>query len=130
MAISTFDDLLDEARAQPGAQRLLMVFVQAQLPDFPDDEQQKRFEEGEGGVLVPTVCVDKAPGEIENMAALVAEAEKTGAEWDLFFAAAMDDPNDDEEIQNQLTKMAEALQMGNVGAFIAFDRQGEAQSLD
>lgn len=129
MAIITFDDLLDEARSQPHAQRLLMVFVQAQLPDFPDAEQRKRFDQKEGGVLVPTVCVDKTPDELEGMNTLIEEAQQAGAEWDLFFVAAMDDPEDDEEIQRQLIRITESLQVGNLGSLIAFDREGEAQSL-
>ncbi|GAA3899946.1 hypothetical protein GCM10022228_08000 [Halomonas cibimaris] len=130
MAISSFNDLLGEARSQPRAQRLLLVFAKAELPDFPDDEQRRRFEQGEGGVLVPTVCADKTPDELEDFNALLKEAEQTGAEWDLFFVAGMDDVHGDEEIQNQLSKMTESLQMGNVDSFIAFDKSGEAMSLN
>lgn len=130
MAISSFNDLLGEARSQPRPQRLLLTFAKAELPDFPDDDQRRQFEQGEGGVLVPTVCADKTPDELADMSALLKEAEQTGAEWDLFFVAAMDDPQDDDEIQKQLTKMTESLQMGNVGSFIAFDKNGEALSLN
>ncbi|GAB2719623.1 ribonucleotide reductase subunit alpha [Halomonas garicola] len=130
MAISSFNDLLGEARSQHRPQRLLLVFARAELPDFPDDEQRRQFEQSEGGVLAPTVCVDKTPDELEDMNTLVKEAEKTGAEWDLFFVAAMDDPKDDDEIQKQLTKMTESLQTGNVGSYIAFDKNGEALSLN
>lgn len=129
MAVSSFNDLLGEARSQARSQRLLLVFVKAELPDFPDDEQRRRFEEGEGGVLVPTVCADKTPDELDDTDALLKEAEHTGVEWDLFFVAGMDDVHGDDEVQNQLTKMTESLQMGNVDSFIAFDRQGEAVSL-
>ncbi|WP_311944127.1 ribonucleotide reductase subunit alpha [Halomonas piscis] len=130
MAISHFNDLLSEARSQHRPQRLLLVFARAELPDYPDDEQRRRFDEGEGGVLAPTVCADKTPDELEDMGALVKEAQQIGAEWDLFFVAAMDDPGDDDEIQRQLTKMTESLQTGNVGSFIAFDKNGEALSLN
>jgi|AntDeeMinimDraft_4_1070355.scaffolds.fasta_scaffold01831_6 hypothetical protein len=130
MAISSFNDLLGEARSQPRPQRLLLVFAKAELPDFPDEEQRRQFEQGEGGVLAPTVCADKTPDELADMNALLKEAQQTGAEWDLFFVAGMDDIQGDEEIQNQLTKMTESLQMGNVSSFIAFDKSGEALNLN
>ncbi|MBR2512543.1 MAG: ribonucleotide reductase subunit alpha [Halomonas sp.] len=129
MTIATFSDLLQEARKQAKPQRLLFVFVHAELPDFPDDEQRRRFEQGEGGVLVPVVCVDKPTDELSNMAALVEEARRTGFEWDLVFAAAMDDPADDAEIERQLQRMTASLQMGNITSFIAFDHQGDAVSV-
>lgn len=130
MAISSFNDLLGEARSQSRPQRLLLVFAKAELPDFPDEEQRRQFEQGEGGVLVPTVCADKSPDELDDMNALLKEAKQTGAEWDLFFVAGMDDVHDDDEVQNQLTKMTESLQMGNIGSFIAFDKSGEALNLN
>lgn len=126
MTIATFSDLLQEARKQTKTQRLLFVFVHAELPDFPDDEQRRRFEQGEGGVLVPVICVDKSTDELSSMASLVEESRRTGFEWDLVFAAAMDDPADDAEVERQLQRMTESLQMGNVTSFIAFDHQGDA----
>lgn len=126
MTIATFSDLLQEARKQTKTQRLLFVFVHAELPDFPDDEQRRRFEQGEGGVLVPVICVDKSTDELSSMASLVEESRRTGFEWDLVFAAAMDNPADDAEVERQLQRMTESLQMGNVTSFIAFDHRGDA----
>ncbi|BBI51392.1 hypothetical protein HORIV_38130 [Vreelandella olivaria] len=51
MTIATFADLLQEARKQPKPQRLLFVFVRAELPDFPDAEQRRRFEQGGRGCV-------------------------------------------------------------------------------
>jgi hypothetical protein len=59
--ISSFDDLLCAARAQPEPQRLLFVFADAVLPDDSSPEQRARFEAGQGGALVPLMFVDKTP---------------------------------------------------------------------
>ena len=117
MTIATFADLLLEARKQPKPQRLLFVFVRAELPDFPDADQRRRFEQ---------VCVDKSTEELTSMAALVEESRRTEIEWDLVFTAAMDDPKDDAEVERQLQRMMESLQMGNITAYLAFDHHGNA----
>ncbi|CDS53277.1 FIG00933811: hypothetical protein [Polaromonas sp. CG9_12] len=74
MDISTFDDLLQAARAQPDPQRLLFVFAGVELPDDATPAQRERFEAGQGGALVPLMCVDKRPDELASFAALVEEA--------------------------------------------------------
>ncbi|WP_290908544.1 ribonucleotide reductase subunit alpha [Halomonas sp.] len=89
MAITNFADLISEARLQPDAQRLLFVFIRAELPDNPTAEQRRNFEQGVGGVLTPALCVDKAPEELSDMAALVAESRETGIEWDIVFVGAL-----------------------------------------
>ncbi|TFH85033.1 ribonucleotide reductase subunit alpha [Billgrantia azerbaijanica] len=129
MAISRFRDLLDEARRQPEPQCLLFVFTRAELPDHPSEEQRRRFEQGEGGVLTPVLCVDKTPDELSDMAALVAESRETGIEWDIVFVAALaghgTQPPSSEQAEQHLNRMVESLKMGNIEAFLAFDRQGE-----
>ncbi|MDW0358052.1 ribonucleotide reductase subunit alpha [Halomonas venusta] len=125
VTIVTFADLLHEARKQPQPQRLLFVFVRAELPDFLDADQRRRFEQGEGGVLVPVVCVDKSTQELTSMAALVEESRRTEIEWDLVFTAAMDDPKDDAEVERQLQRMMESLQMGTIATYLAFDHHGD-----
>ncbi|MGQ4877798.1 hypothetical protein ACOJCM_04400 [Billgrantia sp. LNSP4103-1] len=89
LAISRFADLLDEARRQPEPQRLLFVFTRAELPDNPSAEQRRRFEQGEGGVLTPVLCVDKTPDELSDMEALVAESQRTEIDWDIVFVGAL-----------------------------------------
>ena len=64
MDISSFDDLLQAARMQPEPQRLLFVFAAVELPDDATPAQRARFEAGQGGALVPLMCVDKRPEEI------------------------------------------------------------------
>ncbi|MBA2779818.1 ribonucleotide reductase subunit alpha [Billgrantia kenyensis] len=133
MAISRFADLLEEARRQPEPQRLLFVFTRAELPDDPSEEQQRRFAQGEGGVLTPVLCVDKTPEELSDMQALVAESQRTGIEWDIVFVGALSGsgrqaPTSDEAEQH-LQRMVESLQMGNTQRYLALDRQGEAVAL-
>ncbi|MGJ7458807.1 ribonucleotide reductase subunit alpha [Halomonas sp. MA07-2] len=130
MAITNFSDLINEARLQPDAQRLLFVFTRAELPDNPTPEQRQKFEQGEGGVLTPALCVDKAPEELSDMAALVAESKETGIEWDIVFVGALSGHGGEapsaEQAEAQLQRMVESLKMGNVEAFLALDRQGQA----
>ncbi|MCE8004942.1 ribonucleotide reductase subunit alpha [Billgrantia ethanolica] len=133
MAISRFADLLDEARRQPEPQRLLFVFTRAELPDNPTEEQRERFEQGEGGALTPVLCVDKTPEELSDMAALVAESQHTGIEWDVVFVGALSgrgrEAPTSEEAENHLQRMVQSLQMGNTQSFLALNRQGEAIAL-
>lgn len=129
MAIRSFNELLDEARRQPEPQRLLFVFARAELPDEPSAEQRRRFEQGEGGVLTPALYVDKRPDELTDMAALADEARETGMEWDVAFVAALADPEGTADVEPHLERMVEALKMGNVERFLAFDTQGEVLSL-
>ena len=88
MDILSFDDLLQAARAQSQPQRLLFVFAGVELPDDSTPVQRARFEAGQGGALVPLMCVDKRPEELSSFAALVQESSQFGHAWGLVFAAA------------------------------------------
>lgn len=130
MSIASYADLLDEARQQPEPQRLLFVFARAELPDHPDEEQRKRFEQGQGGALAPVLCVDKTLEELSDMPALVEESRRTGVDWDVVFVAALAGdgihPPTSDEAEQPLQRMVESLQMGSIENFLAFDRQGGA----
>jgi hypothetical protein len=131
--INNFADLLTEAKRQPEPQRLLMVFCRAELPKDATEAEKAEFERGEGGALVPAVCVDKALNELTDFTALCTEAEKTGADWDIMFVGALSGragftPSSD-EAQQPLTMMVEAIQMGQVGNFLAINRTGDAVQL-
>ncbi len=132
MAISNYADLLAEAHRQTEPQRLLFVLARAELPDNPDQAQRERFEQGEGGVLAPVLCVDKTLEELSDMAALVEESQGTGQEWDIVFVAALAGdgalPPSSEEAEQPLQRMVESIKMGSIENFLAFDRQGEAVS--
>lgn len=129
MDISTFDDLLQVARAQPEPQRLLFVFAGVELPDDATPEQRERFEAGQGGALVPLMCVDKRPDELASFSALVAESIQFGAQpWGIVFAAAMSGTLNraptSEDAEEPLQRMVEAIKQGKHGAYIPFDPQG------
>ena len=132
MDISSFDDLLHAARLQPEPQRLLFVFVGVELPDDATPAQRARFEQGQGGALVPLMCVDKTPQELPSFAALAAEARQfaaAGQDWVMVFVAALSGrlhqaptPADAEA---PLQRMVDAIKRGAIESFIPFDRQGD-----
>ncbi|WP_069385058.1 ribonucleotide reductase subunit alpha [Halomonas caseinilytica] len=130
MAIASYSELLAEAHNWPTPQRLLFVFTKAELPDNPDTQQREDFEQGEGGVLTPILCVDKSLSELSDMASLVAESQRTGVTWDIVFVAALAgdgvNPPTSEEAERPLQRMVEALQMGSIDNFLAFDHHGDA----
>jgi hypothetical protein len=133
MNISSFDDLLQSARYQPLPQRLLFVFAGVELPDDSTPEQRAGFEAGEGGALVPRMCVDKSPQELDSFADLVKEASLLGQPWGMVFAAAMSgapgEPPTSEEAGKALEHMVEAIKQGNIDAYIPFDVQGHTVNI-
>ncbi len=129
MDISSFDDLLKAARAQPEPQRLLFVFAAVELPEDSTPDQKAGFDAGEGGALVPLMTVDKALADLHSFDALVQESADMGQDWRIVFAAAMSG-NDDRspssaDAELPLQRMVEAIKQGAHGAFIPFDRQGQ-----
>ena len=134
MQIASFDDLLRAAHAQPEPQRLLFVFAAAELPDDATPQQRADFEAGHGGALVPRMCVDKAPHELDSFAALVREAEQfdTG-DWNMVFAAALPGTQHhaptSADAEAPLQAMVESIRAGTLGNFIPFNRQGEPVQL-
>lgn len=127
MAIDSFNDLLNEARQQPDSQRLLFVFTRAELPDHPSEEQKVNFKQGNSGVLIPMLCVDKPLKELSNMKSLREESQATGIEWDIVFVAAMTELGS-ELAGLQLDRMVDAIKVGNIEAYLTFDRDGEIVS--
>ena len=130
MTISSFDDLLHAARAQPEHQRLLFVFAGVELPDDATPEQRQRFEAGQGGALVPLMCVDKRPDEVVSFGALTQESGQFGQQWGIVFAAALSGTLScaptSEDAEEPLQRMVEAIRRGEHGAYIPFDPQGDA----
>jgi len=129
MTISSFDDLLLEARQQAEPQRLLFVFSGAELPDDATAVQRARFEAGSGGALTPLMCVDKTPQELDTFSALVEESCQFGHDWVVVFVAALAGRGGlaptSKEAEAPLQRMVESIKAGLVGAFIPFDRQGQ-----
>ncbi len=129
MQISNFNDLLMAARQQPMPQRLLFVFATVELPDDPTPQQRADFDAGHGGAIVPLMCVDKEPHELDGFSTLVAEAEQFGKPWAMVFAAALSSTTgqapDDEAVKKALDNMIEAVKLGDIERFIPFNAQGE-----
>ena len=129
MMMNDFQQLLHAAGQQAEPQRLLFVFVRAELPESPTSDQRDRHDRREGGTLSPVLCVDKLPAEVASFQALAAESTTTGIDWDLDFVAALDGragfaPNSDEAAR-PLQLMVNAIHDGQIGRFAAFDRGGE-----
>lgn len=133
MDISTFDDLLAAARAQPQPQRLLFVFAAIELPDDASPAQRAAFEQGQGGALVPRMCVDKSPDELTSFDQLRQEAVSFEQPWGMVFAAALSGAPgkapSSADAQAPLQKMVEAIRQGQIGAYIPFDGEGRAVRL-
>lgn len=133
MNISCFDDLLSAAKQQHHAQRLLLVFANAELPTDCTDVQRHEFESGAGGTLVPVMCVDKSPQEIGNFANLIDESESFEVSWQILFASTMSDQPDrqaaDLSVQSLLQGMVESIKLGSLVNMITFSRQGRAIAL-
>ena len=133
MDITTFDDLLLAARQQPDPQRLLLVFAGASLPPDASAAQRAEFEAGEGGELAPLMCVDKDPHALASFAALAAEAKTLGPPWMLVFAGALAGqaplPPSESQVEAALEQMVEAVRVGDLVPYLAFDREGHAVTL-
>ena len=132
MDISSFDDLLQAARQQPEPQRLLFVFAAVELPDDATPAQRERFAAGQGGALVPLMCVDKTPQELASFSALVDEARQftaPGHDWAMVFAAALsgtlNQAPTSADAEAPLQRMVDAIKGGQLNAFIPFDRNGQ-----
>jgi hypothetical protein len=130
MEITRFEDLLAASRAQSQPQRLLFVFAAVELPDDATADEHAGFARGEGGALVPQMCVDKAPDELNTFADLVAEAAQFGKPWGIVFAAAMSGragavPTT-ADADEPLERMIAAIQGGRFDGYVPFDPQGEA----
>ena len=131
--ISSYEDLLKAANAQAEPQRLLFVLTQAELPDEYTKDQQERFKARKGGALTPVMCVDKLASEQGSFADFVEESRQTGQEWDVVFVACLSGksglaPSSD-DAEEPLKTMIKSVQVGSIGNFLAFNRNGELVSL-
>lgn len=129
MTLSSFDDLLQAARAQREPQRLLFVFAGVELPEDATPAQRKGFEAGQGGALVPLMCVDKSPDELASFSALVEEARQFPQPWGIVLVGALSGRQGraptSEEAEAPLQAMVEAIRRGQIGNYILFDTQGD-----
>ena len=128
VTISSFDDLVAAARAEPVPQRLLFVFVQTKMQKDYDEAERAGFERGEGGALEPRFCVDLPIEELTTLAALVQEADRMDAEWDKMLIGCMNDVNDaatraDTELRAMVARIESG---GDLRRYACFDREGHA----
>lgn len=130
MDIADFSSLLAAAKAQPEPQRLLFVFVAAELPEDATEQERQRHAEKQGGSLRPVLCVDKLPEELSDFAGLIAESSSIGVAWDLVLSAGLSGragmPPSSDKAEQPLKMMVGAIEAGSIGNFLAFDRQGQA----
>ena len=133
MTIANFNDLLQAARSEALPQRLLFVFSEVELPDDCTPQERAQFEAGQGGALVPKMCVDKSPDELPSFDALVTEATQFGQNWGMVFAAAMSGtaqkPPTSADADKPLQDMVEAIKQGKISAYIPFDKSGRPVQL-
>lgn len=133
MNITSYDDLIRAARAQPQPQRLLFAFARAELPDGAGEAERARFAERRGGALAPVMCVDKTAEELGSFDDLVAESKHTGKEWDIVFVTTMSGRNGKppatSEAEAPLNMMVTYIHTGQIGQFLAFGRDGELKQL-
>lgn len=133
MNITSYDDLIDAARAQPQPQRLLFAFAKAELPENVGAAERAGFAEQRGGALAPVMCVDKTTDELGNFADLVAESKHTGKEWDIVFVTTMSGRNGkppaSSEAEAPLNMMVTYIHTGQIGQFLAFGRSGDLLQL-
>ncbi len=135
--ISHFDDLLRAARSETLPQRLLIVFAGAELPADATVAQRAAFEAGHGGALVPVMCVDKRPADVESFAQLSAEADTMQQGWKVVLAGALPGSVSGEPTDSAINEVFQRwlahIQSGRVDQVlaqtIAFSRTGEAISL-
>lgn len=125
---SDFEQLLQAAADQAEPQRLLFVFARADLPDRASPEERDRFLAGKGGALTPLICVDKAPADLTDFDSLLAESRRAGPPWQVVFAAALSGAAGRRPTEAQvgpaLEKMVNAIWVGRVDRFAAFDSAG------
>lgn len=108
---------------------MLFTFVKAELPSDAGTVQQERFAEKQGGALSPIMCVDKLAHELSSFEKLVEESRQTGAHWDIVFVTTMSGKNGQEpshvEAEAPLKMMIASIEKGQIGNFLAFNREGE-----
>ena len=133
MNITTMDDLLTAARAQTRAQRLLFVFAKAELPTESSPSQQAQFLAGQGGALVPVVCVDKTPDELTGMAQLLQESQALGVAWTVVFVTTMSgqpgQAPSSAEAEPVLERLVAQIKVGQLEGLVPFDREGNTVNL-
>jgi hypothetical protein len=119
---SPFSNLISEAKNQDQPQRLLFLFAQI------EKQESKKHKRRQRGALVPVMCVDKLPAELETFAGFSEEADKISADWDFMIAAGLSGENgvlpSSDDAEPHLNKMANDLMMGaDLSKYVVIDRK-------
>lgn len=134
MTISSYGDLLAAARSQAEPQRMLFAFARAELPPDAGATERERFAARRGGALMPVMCVDKTLNELGSFEELVAESRHTGADWDIVFVTSMSGRGGKApataDAEAPLNMMVTYIHTGQVGRFLAFNRDGELLNIE
>ena len=125
--ISSFNELLQAASQQDDAQRLLLLFANA-------ESSSKKHKSTQRGTIAPVMCVDKLPQEIASFEALTEEADAISKDWNFVFIAGLSGKGDvaptTEEADPYLNKMTNDLASGqDMSQYVVFDRSGSAIAL-
>lgn len=118
--ISNFEQLLETANNQKDAQRLLLLFANAESEGKKKKDQQK-------GTISPVMCVDKLPSEISTFEALTKEADNINKDWNFVLVAGLNGkgnvPPTTEEADNYLNQMVNDVTSGqDLSRYVIFDR--------
>lgn len=117
-----FKELLDAASNQDEPQRLLFLFAQI------EKQESKKHKKRQRGSVVPLMCVDKLPSELQDFRTFSAEADQISADWDFMVVAGLGGvngmPPSTEDAEPHLNKMANDLMMGaDLSKYVIFDRK-------
>ena len=119
--MANFSALLDMARSHAEPQRMLFVFAKTEDAG------------GLGMTLAPVMYNDWPLDEISDFAAIVAETQAAGFDWDIVCVAGFAGNGGrlptPEQADERLQIMVKAIHQGELGRFLIFDRQGEAVHL-
>lgn len=129
MSIYNYESLLLAAKDQAEPQRLLFVFLKAELPEDAVADEEARFHEGEGGSLQPVMCVDKTLEELGSFADLVEESKQVSEDWQMVLVASLSGRHGvaptPEAALEPLKLMVQTVETGgDLSNFMAFDREG------
>ena len=133
--ITSYETLLEVAKKQPEPQRFLFVFLKVTRPDEPTEEEMRRFDAGQGGLLDPIMCVDKDLNELASFADLVEESKQIGQEWHMVLIAILAGKNgvapSSEVAEEPLKNMVRTVQEGgDLSSFLMFDSNGDPVIFD
>jgi len=127
--IINYETLLMVGREQAEPQRFLFTFLKASLPKDHEGDEAQKFQEGNGGILQPMMCVDKALDDLTTFSDLVKESENMEQEWQIVLVACLSGVAGSmpaaAEIELQLKMMVQMVENGgDLSRYLAFDREG------